>query len=84
MREIMILNDGTELIGRAEESYPKLFVYVYGKTFQQMYQLMSNENNTVKMTFIENGITSVYENYTHLTQIIEISPDLIGITMTKE
>lgn len=84
MRETMILNDGTELIGRAEEEEPKLFIYVFGKTFGQMFQLMSDPNLTQKMTFIREGVITEYENYTHLTQVIEISADLIGITMTKE
>lgn len=83
MEEKLKLNDGTELNGRALESDGTLFLYIFGKTMKEVFELLSVVKNVKVITATKYGEDTVYKNYSHLKAISEESGDMISAVMKK-
>jgi len=84
MNEKITLNDGTELYGWAEEENGNLYVYVYGKTFQEVYDLMTDPEKTEKIVSKRVKGTYTYENFTHMISITEVDDHFIAVTQARK
>lgn len=84
MTEILVLDDGTELYGYAEHQKGKLYLYVHGKTLAELRSLLEDPEKTGVIISRRNDGTHVYEGYTGLEEIVEISDRFITATMKKQ
>lgn len=83
MTEILFLKNNVELYGYAEEQNGKLFLYVHGKTLNELQVLLNDANNTATIVSKRNDGDHVYERYIILTEIVEISPYFVTATMEQ-
>lgn len=83
MTEILVLADGTELYGYAENQNGKLYLYMHGMTIQEILALLEDPEKTERIISRRNDGTHIYDGFTRLEEIIEVSDLFITSTMGK-
>lgn len=83
MTEILELSDGTELYGYAEHQNGKLYLYVHGKTLPELEQLLRDPEKTGRIISRRNDGTHIYDGFTRVTEILEISDQFVTATMEQ-
>ena len=71
MYETLILNNGKELSGYFIETETRLFLYTFGLTLSEAFELFSNPDNIYQIRMIRNQKESQVEGYNHLYSISE-------------
>lgn len=67
----LILNDGTVLEGaRAGLSFGFLWLWIPGKTFWEVGDIVRDTNNTERIVFQYGEMQNVYEGYTECTRLM--------------
>lgn len=81
MTETLTMHDGTQLYGSAEQRKKDLYLYVYGKTRQEVNEILSDPGKTETIISERNDGTHIYEGYTEMKEIVEVSDRFITATM---
>lgn len=85
MPEILLLNNGDSLEGNAILSGGNLFIYIYGKTLKEAFELLIEPENTAKIDYKQmTGAVAVYEGYTRLTAVRDEGNGLVTAILTRE
>ena len=69
MDEKLILNNGTEMAGHLLETETRLFLYVYGKTLTELFDLLIVPDNVSSISWERYGQTGEAIRYTTLMSI---------------
>lgn len=69
MEEKLTLNDGTEIQGHMIETEIRMFMYMYGITLQEAFELLIDPEKTEKIAWERYGETGTVEGYTKLMSI---------------
>ena len=83
MDEKLTLNDGTELTGHAIEANERLFVYIWGKTLAEVFELLNDPEKTKKITANRYGETQTIRGYKHLCSVSEETGGMIAASLKK-
>lgn len=83
MDETLTLNDGTELTGHLLETENRLFVYVWGKTLAEAFELLIDPERTKKIVATRYGETQTVKGYKHLVSISEETGGMIAGSLKK-
>lgn len=83
MEEKLTLNDGTELQGHAIETEARLFVYVWGKTLTEVFELLSDPERTKKIVAERYGETQTFRGYKRLMSISDEGSGMISASLKK-
>lgn len=83
MEEKLTLNDGTELQGHAIETEPRLFVYVWGKTLTEAFELLDDPEKTKKIVAERYGETQTVRGYKRLMSISDEGNGMISASLKK-
>ena len=83
MTEILILADGTELYGCAEFQSGELYLYVHGKTREELQALLEDPEKTGVIVSRRNDGTHTYNGYTKLAGITEAFTQMMIATMEQ-
>ena len=84
MTEILMLQDGTELFGWAEEFGGKLHVYIFGNKYSEIRKLLRDRTKTSRIISVRNRGTIVYEGYIHMESLTEVDEQFIAATLLHE
>lgn len=71
MRGIIRLNNGTEFNGTAVEDEDILWLDLAGTTLPAVCDSFLDTDNVAEITVNQNGVTTVYNGYTHLFYVRE-------------
>lgn len=69
MEEKLIMNDGTEIAGHLLEAAGVLFLYMYGITFEEAFELLDNPENVKKIKAERYGEFKTVRGYKELYTI---------------
>jgi hypothetical protein len=83
MTEILTMHDGTQLYGCAEERDENLYLYVHGKTKQEMEDILSDPDKTETIVSERNDGLHTYEGYTVLKELNGVGEHFVAATMNK-
>ena len=83
MTEILVLEDGTELYGYAEHQKEKLYLFVHGKTREELQALLADPARTGVIVSRRNDGTHTFSGYTRLAAITEAFAQLMIATMEQ-
>ena len=83
MDETLTLNDGTELVGHLLETETRLFVYVWGKTLAEAFELLIDPERTKKIVADRYGEKTTVRGYKHLMSISEEAGGMIAGSLKK-
>lgn len=81
--ETLTLNDGTVLNGRLIETETRLFLYIYGKTMTEVFNLLIDPEKTRVIKEDRNGEKRTVRGYKHLRAISEEMGGMICTVLTK-
>lgn len=83
MNEKMVFNNGTEVKGHLLETETRLFLYIYGLTFDEVYQLVKDPENTkiIKAEYLDSKIT--VKGYRKLMSVSEELNGMISASLRK-
>lgn len=84
MTETLIMHDGTQLYGCADERNGYLYIYVYGKTKQEMNVILTDPGKTEVIISERNDGLHTYEGYTVLKELNGVGEHFVAATMVKE
>lgn len=71
MDEKLTLNDGTELTGHMIETDSRLFVYLYGITLTEAFELLNDPEKTKVIKGEQYGVKQTVMGYRHLCSVSE-------------
>ena len=71
MDEKLTLNDGTELTGHMVETDSRLFVYLYGITMTEAFELLNDPEKTKVIKGEQYGVKQTIRGYKHLCSVSE-------------
>lgn len=83
MEEKLTLNDGTELQGHVIETDIRLFVYVWGKTLTEAFELLNDPEKTKKIVAERYGETQTVRGYKRLMSISDEGSGMISASLKK-
>lgn len=83
MEEKLILRDGTELEGHLLKTETRLFVYVYGLTLAEAFDLMNDPEKTEEIEAEQYGQTKTVSGYNHLVSISEEAGGMVSASLRK-
>ena len=84
MNEKMTMNDGTEIRGHLAETETRLFLYLYGISMREAFDLLTDPQKTKYIQWNRYGVTGETFGYTHLMSISEEPGGMIGASMKKD
>ena len=71
MPEKLTLNDGTVVTGHAQETEDRLFLYMYGLTMEEAFDLVKDPEKTIRIVEERFGEEVVHEGFGHLYTVTE-------------
>ena len=83
MDEKLTLNNGTELQGHALETNVRLFVYIYGSTMKEVFDLLIEPENTKVIRTERYGEKETFKGYKHLCTVSEEMNGMISASLKK-
>lgn len=83
MDETLTLNDGTVLTGHLLETETRLFVYVWGKTLAEAFELLIDPERTKRIVADRYGVKETVRGYKHLMSISEEAGGMIAGSLKK-
>ena len=83
MEEKLTLNDGTELQGHAIETETRLFVYVWGKTLTEVFELLNDPEKTKRIIAERYGEMQTFRGYKRLMSISDEGSGMISASLKK-
>ena len=81
MNEKMVFNNDTEVKGHLLETETRLFLYIYGLTFDEVYQIVKDPENTkiIKAEYLDSKIT--VKGYRKLMSVSEELNGMISASL---
>lgn len=83
MNEKLTLNDGTEITGHLIETETRLFLYMYGITLAEAFNLLNDPEKTKKIVAVRYGETATVKGYKKLMSISVERDDMISASLKK-
>ena len=84
MEETIKLNDGTEIQGYLLETETRLFLYLYGISMREAFDLLEDPQKTKYIQWQQDGREGEVFVYTHLKSISEEQGGMIVAGMKKD
>ena len=81
--EKLIFADGTETVGRLVETETRLFLYIYGMTMTEVFNLLIVPENTKTIEWESFGNKGEVTGYRHLMSVSEEIGGMISASMKK-
>lgn len=83
MNEKLTFNNGQEVKGHLLETETRLFLYIYGLTFDEVYQLVKDPENTkiIKAEYLGSSVT--VKGYKKLMSVSEELNGMISASLRK-
>ena len=81
--ETLTLNDGTVLNGHLIETETRLFLYIYGKTMTEVFNLLIDPEKMRVIKEDRNGEKRTVRGYKHLVSISEEIGGMVCTILTK-
>lgn len=83
MDEKLILNDGTELTGHLLETEIRLFLYIYGLTLEEVFDLLKVPENTKVIKWERYGSKGTVRGYKTLMSVSVEQGNMISASLRK-
>lgn len=81
--EKLTFNNEVEVKGHLLETETRLFLYIYGMTFDEVYQLVKEPENTKVIKWEHIGVTGTVKGYKKLMSISVELNDMISVALRK-